>query len=527
MKNRKIFAFVFILNLLIGFGFFYEQLDADVNHISSDLANIIPICKKMDLPSLYQGDLYLDDLEDVKYYTPFFVQTLRCFASLNGYDYFFSLNLLSLIIHLIYGLTWFYFFYSISKDFWISLFFSIFVRGIIWPPGGELLGISELWTIMPRTILMALSPLPFLIFFHLKRFKLFLSFFVLGLIFNFHPITGLGLIIGYMSFYFIYFYIQNKNFDIHKIQNLIIIFSACLLGMLPYLLTYFFKVESNIDIDHSLLDQSIRKRISSYFFNPLSFVTRWGRNSFYFFLICFLIFGFFDTSKSKIIFKSLFFTATIIFLSSNLSVYIEQFINNIFELHLRMSFQLIRFQKLIIVVFQIGLFLLLFEIAKKISVSNLVKAGVTIIYLLFLTLATIPPINKIPLISDDLSTFILPNTFKLNGSHKTDFELTEMMHFIELNTPKTAIFFGNYLIRTGANRSVVLDHKGASMLIEGSPVKLIQWYKDISFFEKLKSNSEKIEFLKMKKVNYILDTKEWEGSQKVKAIGKYSLYKIN
>ncbi len=80
------------------------------------------------------------------------------------------------------------------------MFFSLFIRGILWPPGGELLGISELWTLMPRTVFMAFLPVPFLIYCYFKKFRVFFSFLVLGLIFNFHPITGLGAIIGYVIF---------------------------------------------------------------------------------------------------------------------------------------------------------------------------------------------------------------------------------------------------------------------------------------------------------------------------------------
>ena len=527
MSNSMRLFIVFSVNLIIAFGFYYEQLDAGVDSISSDLANIIPVCKKMDQPSLYQDDLYLSDLEDVRYYTPFFVQSLRFIAVFFDYDYIQALNFMGLLVHLIYGISWFYFFYIIKKDFWLSLFFSLFVRGIIWPPGGELLGISEMWTIMPRTLLMAFLPIPLILYHYLKKYKEFFSFLALGLIFNFHPITGLGAIIGFMTFYFAFFYFRKEHHKIYNLKHVFLIFGSCFLGMLPYLLTYTFKVENNVVIDQNAFNEAIRLRIPKIFFNPISFIMKWDRGSFYFFLICFFLFGFFDSSPRKYIFKSLLFSCISIFLLANLSVYVEQILNYVLGSNLRMSFQLIRFQKLIIVVFQIGLFLLLIELIKKFSIPNYFKIAFLGVYCFLLMVSSHSVFSKLPLLGDDLTTFILPDTYKFIPRKIHDEDLRNMLTYIELNTAPQSIFYGTYLIRAGASRSVVLDYKGASMLIEGNPVKLMNWHEEISAYNLIQNDEGKADFLKSKNVTFVLDTKVWDSLKEVKVIGKYYLYRVN
>ena len=126
MSKKQFFVAIFV-NLVIAIAFFISNLNAEVTDISSDLANIIPICKKLDNPSLYQNDLYLGDINNVKYYTPFYVETLRFIAKFTHFDYIQALNVLSLLTHFIYGMLWFYLLFLIRKDFIIALLFSIFI----------------------------------------------------------------------------------------------------------------------------------------------------------------------------------------------------------------------------------------------------------------------------------------------------------------------------------------------------------------------------------------------------------------
>ncbi len=523
--NKKKLAIVLLLNLVIASAFYVEGLNAKIQDISSDLANIIPVCKKIDNPSLYKNDLFLDNIHDVEYYTPFFVESLRFFSRFVSHDYLQALNLFSFFAHFLYGIFWFLFFYRLKNKFWIAIIFSVFIRGIIWTPGSELLGISELWTIMPRTIYAVFLPVPFLLYLYSGRYKLIMASLALGLIFNFHPITGIGGIILYFSVFLSLKYIKKELFTTQSLKELLIAVLFCFIGMMPYLITYFTKVENNLTFDQVLFNEAFFARIPKLFSDPIRFISTWNRPVLYLFGALFLCFYFFDKSKAKIHFKVLFFSATMVFLSANLSVYVEELINYVFDKNIRMSFQLIRSQKLIIVIFQIGLFLLAVEFFNRVKASNKIMFSVFAVYFMVLVCSSVNFLARLPFVGDDLSTSILPGNMKILSEKRTNYDLSKMIDYLKESTEKESVFYGTYLIRAGADRAVVLDSKGASMLIEGNPDKFIQWYKDLKEF-RTKQKAERVVFLQSKGVNYILSEEVWENLEPVKVIGQVFLYKI-
>ena len=204
------------------------------------------------------------------------------------------------------------------------------------------------------------------------------------------------------------------------------------------------------------------------FMNPLEFITRWNRPPLIFFGAVFLIYYFFDTSLKKINFKILFFTALIVFVSANSFAYFESFINELFHKNIRMSFQLIRYQKFILVLFQIGFYLLLVELFTKYFANSLFKIISFVGYIVVLIMSTLPVFKYVPFIGDDISTEVLPKSFKIyneiEDEKKKDLGL--MLEYVKNNTEKDAVFYRSPLIRTAANRAVVLDGKGASMLMK-------------------------------------------------------------
>ena len=521
--KQKVFLIVF--NLLLSLGFYIDNKNALFTDISSDSANIIPVCLKKDNPNLFANDLYLDNLQDVEYYTPFYVDLLRFLSNFTQGDYLQSQVILGTILHFVHGILWFLLFYNIRKDFWVSLLMMLFTKGVIWLPGAEIFGITELWTIMPRTVYTALLPLPFLLFRHLKKYNLSISALVLGFILNFHPISGIGGIIGYLSLFISYLYF-NKQIDKTSIIKVLNFVLFCLIGMFPYLFIYFTKVNPEQVSDAILYESAFNKRIPKVFSNPIEFIKDWNRPVFYFYLTFFILFFFVDKSEKRKIFKSLLFTVLIIFLTSNLSVYIEQFINNIFGLSIRMSFQLIRFQKFIILVFQLAMFLSLVNLLSK--QNSIRKATLFFVFYVALMFSDTSPINKVPLLGDDICNSTLPMSLKFREKKvsQDEIDFNKMLSYIKDNTPKNAVFFGSYYIRSATKRSVVLDNKGASMVIEGNPEKLIQWHLDTKKFKET-NEYDKIELLRSKKVTHILSNKnEWNSLTPIKTIGKTHLYSI-
>jgi hypothetical protein len=296
--------------------------------------------------------------------------------------------------------------------------------------------------------------------------------------------------------------------------------------MLPFIITYATKVDNVISFDQALFNKAFLSRIPSKFNNPIRYILDWNRPVMYFFGILFIVYYFFDSSKNKFNFKILFISAFVLFFTANFSVYIENLINILFNKNIRMSFQLIRYQKLIILLFQIGLFLMLIEIFKLLSPLNKYKPYMFFGYLVLLFFSTSPLLSRIPIIGDDLTTSVLPKSMSCYSDNLSNYNLSKMIDYVKKNTENDAVFYGSYLIRTGANKPVILDSKGAGMLIEGNPAKFINWYYDKSKFKTLSTN-DKIVFLKNKNADYIIDDKSWDDLIPIKKIGDIYLYKIN
>ena len=526
MKKNH-FLIVFLFNLILASAFYIEGLKSDVTAISGDLANIIPICKKIDNPSLYTNDLYLDNLENVKYYTPFYIQTLRFVAKFTFYDYVQALNVLGFFTHILYGLLWFSLFYTLSKDFWLAFIFSVFFRGIIWPPGMELFGISDIWTIMPRTLFVALIPIPFLLFIYLKDKLLFLAPLVLGLLVNFHPISGVGCVLLYISIFLGHSYFENKilkkDFFIKFSLYLILI----LIGMLPYLLSYFTNVKFSVLVNQNLFNEAFRARIDGIFFDGFLFFKSWFKPVTYFFGTGLLAYYFIDSSKGKKKFKIIFVTILLLLVVFNALPFLENSINNYFKTNLRFSFQLIRAQKFVMILMQIATFLLLVEMAKKFKITNKLKIAFCIGYLFLISLSTAPIVNKLPLLGEDITTYIYPNNLKFFPIPQIENKaLLDVYNYVNQNLPLDAVFYTkDIFFRTATNRAEVLDFHAAGMLIEGNQKAYTDLFFTLKKF-KICNELDKIKILKTKKVNFIIDKTKWTTLELVFKNSEFYIYKL-
>jgi len=267
--------------------------------------------------------------------------------------------------------------------------------------------------------------------------------------------------------------------------------------------------------------------LGEIFVEPAQFILLWNRPIMVFLGFFFLVYYFFDPSEKKRNFKILILTIVIVFVAANLTVYVEQGVNSLFNKNIRMAFQLIRFQKFVLMLMQIGVFLLLADLMRKYMVSDKIKIAISAAFVLLLTVSTMPALSKVPLIGDDLMTSVLPNNLKFfpqyAGQNRKD--MAKMLDYIDRNTSKDAVFYGYNQIRAATGRSVVMDGKGAGMLIEGNREKFVQWYVDTETFDKL-PDTMKPEFLRAKKVNYVMTDKQWKSLTPIKKIGKFYLYKI-
>lgn len=526
--TKKQLLILILINLFIALGFFIENNGTGFTQLSTDLHNSIPVCYKIDDQSLFQKDLYLYDVNNVKYYTPFYIETIRFFANCANGDYLLGINVFATLLHLIYGFLWFLFFYKIHKNFSIALLLSILIRGVVWLPGWELWGISDLWTMMPRTMYAAFMPLPFILLFNKTKISFFISAFLIGFIFNLHPITGMGGILMYFLLVLFYCILNKYKININTITIAIILL---VIGMIPFLSTYFLQTDTKVVYDIVEYKKAFSARIEDLFSDPYLMLTYWLRFRMLFFLTPLILFYFYAQFFNKKYLKTALILILISFftiLIPSLSVFIENQFNLIFNKNLRMAFQIIRAQKLAILPGFIAIGFLLQIFIKK---SQYFKKAFNIILPIFifaLIISKEPILRKVPFFSDDIATSIFPDYYSFFASN--DEKLTDMdnmLTFINNNSNKTDVFYGAFIVRSACKRSVVLDGKGASMLIEGNPVQLIQWYQETKIYKSL-SEKEKIKFLKIKKgVTHILSKENLDVNQTklIHQEGDIKLYK--
>jgi hypothetical protein len=301
--------------------------------------------------------------------------------------------------------------------------------------------------------------------------------------------------------------------------------------MIPFLSTYFLQTNNNVVYDVAEYNKAFSIRIYSFFVEPFSFLKLWFSFKILFFFLPMLVFYIYAQFFEKKYLKNAILLLLITFftiLIPSISIYVEKGINSLFHLNLRMAFQIIRAQKLAILPGFIAMGFLMEIFIKR---SQYFKKAFNIILPIFifaLIISKQPIFRKVPFFSDDIATSIFPDYKLFFASKEEKFtEMDRMLTYINQNTLKSDVFYGAFIVRSACKRSVVLDGKGASMLIEGNPVQLIQWYHETKIYKSL-SEKDKIGFLKNKKgVTHILSKESLDENQ-VKLIhqeGDIKLYK--
>jgi hypothetical protein len=132
------------------------------------------------------------------------------------------------------------------------------------------------------------------------------------------------------------------------------------------------------------------------------------------------------------------------------------------------------------------------------------------------------------LLSDDILRSALPDYFTPlpYTSYKTG-DLDEAISWISKKTSINDAFVGPTVIRPGAQRSLVFDFKGASMLIEGNPDKFVKWAKMKTEIDDATNNRQLIFLFKKWDVDYWLTRDKVDYSVKeIKRFGVWILYEI-
>lgn len=523
-NSRLYFFLVFLFNVFIAALFFYKGSTQSYVDLSSDQLNIVPMCKKLDNQSLFQEDLFLDDIKNFEYYTPFFVEPLRFVKNKLELNYFEAINLLHSLTHFIYGITWFIlFFFLTGRNILISLVISILVRGIFWLPGMEIWGISEIWSFMPRTVYIALMPIPFLLLFSKPSFKVTLASLLIGFIFNFHPITGLGGIL--IMIITLTYFSKEKYLNVSISQFLLALFFI-IVGMTPFLINYFGKTDVGSNYDLKIYESAFDTRIPSYFKSMGEYFQRWIEFKTLFIIIPIIALYVIPLfAKLKFKYRNyILIMLSILFSLPLLSIWVENQINLIFDLNLRMSFQLVRIQKLVVIPGFLSILYIIYTIYLRNEFFKKTTSVVLFLYLILIPFSSSTFFQNVPFISDDITKMIFPNFNKIESN--TD--ILEIGEYISKNTPVNSVFYNQTILRTISNRSVKLDHKGASILIEGNPIKFIDWFNKRQEINMMDDKLQQFEFLKKIGVTHVLsENSNFPFLKRIKTLGKYNLYELN
>ena len=521
---------VIVFNIVIALAYYLDNLNSSYSELSSDIQNIIPVAQKFDNPKLFKSDLFLDNIENVKYYTPFYVQSLRFIAGFTNHDYVQAINVLGLICHLLFGILWFFLFFKFVNNFWIAFLVSIVIRGVIWLPGLEIWGISDLWTIMPRTVYISLLPLPFLLLSSSSSsyLRIVMSGFVMGFIFNFHPITGLGGILLFITFIVLIpvYFPKEKWFTWPKF---IIVILSVLLGMLPFVLTYFGKTSSEVTYSIDDFNAAFTTRIPSYFNEPLQFLKQWIHFKTLFFILP-LVWFLISSIKNRVEFqkaKLLILMTLVLVLIPTISVPVEQLVNRLLGLNLRLSFQLIRVQKVAVVpgFFALALFLKSFFETKKIRAE--VLPYLVGVYLVLIIFSQSIWFKTIPFIGDDITKTILPHNLSAFSTERDNMlSVDKMANYIKKHTEMDDLICASHLYRGSTQRSVVFDGKGASMLIEGNPEQFITWHNRQQTINEFETMQEVVTYLKKFNVDYFVTRNKGVPGELIHTEGSINLYKL-
>lgn len=486
--------------------------DATVLNLSSDQWNILPVCMKIDQPGLFEGDLIADDINDVKYYTPFFVYGIRFFTAIFDGNYVQGLNGLNFVINFCYTFFWAILFWKIGNNIPIALLMTLVVRGILWLPGYELWGAGAIWTALPRTAFLALVPIPLMLYLPQNRhgYHRYVGAFICGFISNFHPISGISLCSGlFISDLFYQKYIIKSAWKPALMQSLLI---ACLMsiGLSPYIYIYIKEVILEQHVDQQLFNEMMLLRIGGMFRNPSVALEKFKQIKWIVFillpvLLVLLLYKRLDQPLKRII----QFYSCFIFVITSIAIFIipvEQLLRKI-GIEINMSFQLIRGIKFVMIpIFLFVMVLLMHYISKiKKPLNLLISLTLLMTFILGLYISRIEPFTKWPIIGDDFMKATLPNSISIKPEiNPIDKGLDSMLTWISENTSQGDKFVGPSQIRAACLRSVIYDVKGASMLIEGNPGKFIKWGEMTLNLKKCSSLNEQITLYRTWGANYLL-----------------------
>jgi len=307
-----------------------------------------------------------------------------------------------------------------------------------------------------------------------------------------------------------------------------------IIGLSPYLYTYYTSVVLNAPYDNYLFNELLSLRIGEQFQKPFLAISRFGQVKWFLFIMTPLLAIVIirrklpDEMRKSYVFYLILLIVVIS--SSVLTVPAEQLIRKK-GVDLNMSFQLIRNVKYVMVpVFVFYSLVMIFSLEKLRYHTQLKLHWVILsVLLVLLVIARYDPFKSYPLVGDDFIRSTLPNAYSVRKEIAyEDKNLDTMFKCINTNTGYYARFIGPAQLRTACRRSVVFDFKGASMLIEGNPDKYIEWAKRALLLARCKTSECEFDLYHEWGADYWLTDKQivLDEVSPLIIIGRWYLYSL-
>jgi hypothetical protein len=464
-----------LFTLVVSLVFYVDGKGAAWSSLSGDQINILTICAKLDHPELLEDDLVVGDVRNVSYYIPFFVAAVRVCSGAD-HDYLRGLNILLGITSLFYLWGWFLLLRTWSGT-WVAAALAFLVRGIMWPPGNELWGIAGLWSMLPRTLLLALIPWVLWAWVAGRGHwgKLLLAGVGAGALSNAHPVGGAGLAAALVVAELAWSVAESKRLG-RSLGRCLVFALAMGVGMAPYVYIYLTRVAGAEVEDAAGLRDAILMRISDALLGPRQYLVSWLTPKWLALLLgpwaAVLLLRRDLRGDRGLLWAMGGFSAGCV-LAAILPFGVETVMERLGG-HGRFAFQLVRVGKFILIPTVV-----LTAIAAGAGARRLCAhwrhggRAIAVACLLSLMLTVISrhrAFDRVPFLGDDICRFLWPHwVFPAGEAPASDVALDRVMNWIQEFTPEDAKFVGPRLIRPAALRAVIHDWSGAVLLIEGNP----------------------------------------------------------
>lgn len=490
-----------IFSAVISLGFFWEALHTRLSELNGDQVNILTICVKKDYPDRLPADLLAGDTKNLTYYIPAYVDLVRLF-SLPDQDYTRGLSILLLLTSFLYMWGWWMLF-SIWGDKWTAAILAFFVRGIIWPPGNEVWGIAGLWSMLPRTLFLALLPWVLWAWFRLRRSRRgwLLVCFSMGVLANVHPVSAAGTSLALILADSSWTALESRRWRPVASR----FFSGTLfllLGMSHYIWTYLTGIRRTNGVNPAEFDEAFQMRITPVFLTPGSYLERslhpaWLMLILIPWVVCLITpRRYLAAHKGAILALAVFSLGCLI---AALCPFVVEEVLREFGYEARFAFQLVRSGKYVIVpsFILIALFCALTRnwLESRLRHGRALVISVSCLAVILTLFSRQPVFDGVPVLGDDVCRFLWPQWNKATASRETE-SMDALLAWIRENTTEDAKFIGPRQIRIGGLRSVIHDSKGAALLIEANPEAFVGWARRTKTLEQAE-NDEPVQRAKL------------------------------